>query len=332
MAKRPSGNTTDPDHVPNAPSEHLTADPHDARVAHRAAGEITRLAGTPLAPGLYLVATPIGNLADMTLRALSVLARADVVYCEDTRHSRILLAHYAITTPTRPYHEHNAQTERPRILAQLAAGKRVALVSDAGTPLVSDPGHKLVREAIEAGHRVESIPGPSAVLAAMTSSGLAGDTFLFAGFLPARRAARRSRIAELGSVPATIVLFEAPTRTAETLADLADVLGPRPAALARELTKMHEEIKRATLDTLARELADGELKGEIVILIGPPVAGAVSDAAIEAQLNAALQIMSLKEAARAVAEALGVPRARVYGLGLGLKGEGARRLGAPLKD
>src|SRR5262245_1999549 len=176
--------------------------------ARRAAEELGALLARPLPAGLYLVATPIGNLGDITLRALATLARADALYCEDTRHSGALLAHFSILRPSRPYHEHNAQRERPRILAELAAGKSVALISDAGTPLVSDPGYKLVREALAAGHRVASLPGPSATLAALTSTGLPTDTFLFAGFLPARQGARRARLAGFKAVPATLVLFE----------------------------------------------------------------------------------------------------------------------------
>ena len=227
----------------------------------RAQAEIARLLTEPLAPGLYLVATPIGNLADITLRALSVLARADVVYCEDTRHSLTLTAHFGITTHLSPYHEHNAVRERPKILAALAGGRRVALISDAGTPLISDPGYKLVRDAIDAGHRVESLPGPSAALTALTSSGLPTDAFFFAGFLPARSAARRTRAEELKAVPSTLVFFEAPSRVAESLADLAAVLGPRPAAIARELTKRFETITRGTLTELAAASAQLEQIG-----------------------------------------------------------------------
>lgn len=308
-----------------------TDETHLDRTAARVAAELARLGAVALPGGLYLVSTPIGNLADITLRALSVLARADIVYCEDTRHSRKLLAHYAITTATRPYHEHNAEAERPRILRSLADGRRIALISDAGTPLVSDPGHKLVRAAIEAGHRVESIPGASAVLAALTSAGLATDSFLFAGFLPPRQQARRTRIAELAAVPATLVLFEAPSRVAESLADLAAVLGSRPAALARELTKLHEEIVRAPLDLLAAGAAQRAWKGEMVILVAPPVAVSATDADIERQLTAALARASLKDAARAVAVSLGVPRSRVYQIGLSAKsaGRGSKDSEAP---
>jgi 16S rRNA (cytidine1402-2'-O)-methyltransferase len=180
-----------------------------AGVAERAAAALRELQAQPLPGGLYVVATPIGNLTDVTLRALAVLARADVIYCEDTRHSRILLGHYAMARPTRPYHEHNAAHERPRVLAELAAGKSVALISDAGTPLICDPGYKLVRAAAARGFPVTAIPGASAALAALASAGLATDAFLFAGFLPPRRTARQARLKELEAVPASLVFFEA---------------------------------------------------------------------------------------------------------------------------
>jgi 16S rRNA (cytidine1402-2'-O)-methyltransferase len=269
-----------------------------------------------LAPGLYLVATPIGNLGDITLRALAVLARADVILCEDTRHSRTLLSHYAITAPTRPYHEHNAERERTRVLADLAEGRRLALISDAGTPLVSDPGYKLVRACLDEGYRVEAVPGASAALTALLEAGLPTDAFFFAGFLPPKTSARRARIAGLKDVPGTMIFFEAPSRAGETLVDLASVLGNRPAALARELTKLHEEVKRAPLEELAKELGKQTLKGEVVILVGPPEPVEITDAEIEAELARRLQSMSLRDAAKAVAESLGVSRSRVYELGL----------------
>jgi 16S rRNA (cytidine1402-2'-O)-methyltransferase len=277
------------------------------------------LLAEPLPAGLYLVATPIGNLGDITLRALATLARADVIYCEDTRHSGTLLAHFAIARPTRPYHEHNAQRERPRILAELAAGKAVALISDAGTPLVSDPGYKLVREAVAGGHRVVSLPGPSAPLAALTSAGLATDTFLFAGFLPAKAGARRARLAELAAVPATLVLFEAPQRLGESLQDMAEVLGARHAAVARELTKLHEEVRRGSLADLAQWAAGTRPKGEMVVLVGPPQPQVVTDEVIAAKLTPMLPVMSLSDAARAAADDLGVAKARVYDIGIALK-------------
>jgi 16S rRNA (cytidine1402-2'-O)-methyltransferase len=275
--------------------------------------------GKPLAPGLYIVATPIGNLADITLRALAVVAQADVIYCEDTRHSRTLLAHYAISRPTRPYHEHNAERERPRVLAELAAGKRIALISDAGTPLVSDPGYKLVREAVTAGHAVTSLPGPSAVLAALAAAGLATDAFLFAGFLPPRQRARQTRLAELKSAPATLVFFEAPSRLADSLTDIALVLGAREAAVARELTKLHEEVRRGTPSGLAQWASEATPKGEMVILVGPPLPEEVTDAAILARLEPLLARMSLSDAARTAAEELGVPRSKAYALALASK-------------
>jgi 16S rRNA (cytidine1402-2'-O)-methyltransferase len=285
-------------------------------VAAAATSEVQRHLERELAPGLYLVSTPIGNLADITLRALSVLARADMILCEDTRHSRTLLSHFGIDAPTRPYHDHNAARERPRVLAELAARRRIALISDAGTPLVSDPGYKLVRASLEAGHRVEALPGPSATLAALGVAGLPTDAFLFAGFLPPKSAARRTRLSELKTVPATLVFFEAPSRVAETLADLAAVLGNRDAALARELTKLHEEVLRSPLPQLAERLREKPIKGEAVIVVGPPQVGEVTDAEIAAELETALRQMSLRDAAKAVAEALGVPKTRVYDLGL----------------
>ncbi|MGB7697847.1 MAG: 16S rRNA (cytidine(1402)-2'-O)-methyltransferase, partial [Methylovirgula sp.] len=190
----------------------------------------------PLAPGLHVVATPIGNLADISLRALATLAAADAVVAEDTRVTKTLLAHYGIATPLAAYHEHNAEVMRPHLLARLAAGAALALVSDAGTPLISDPGYKLVAEALAQGLPVSSVPGASAVLTALVVAGLPTDRFFFEGFLPPKSTARRQRIAELSAIPGTLVFFESPRRVAETLADLAAVLGPRDAALARELT------------------------------------------------------------------------------------------------
>ena len=306
-----------------SPAESVGADSGVRKnLAARVGAEIGRLVEPPLKPGLYLVATPIGNLGDITFRALAVLARADIVYCEDTRHSRTLFSHFGIGAMLRPYHEHSDEEQRERVLSELAAGKAVALISDAGTPLVSDPGFKLVREAAAAGHAVVAVPGASAVLSALSVSALPTDAFFFAGFLPPKEAARRSRIAELAAVPGTLVFFEAPSRTGAALADLAHVLGPRPAAVARELTKLHEEIERAPLDVLAESFAQREPKGEIVILVGPPLAAEFDDAAIEERLREALPAMSVRDAAKAVAEALGVPKARVYDLALKLKGGG----------
>lgn len=281
--------------------------------------ELERGLAQPLANGLYLVATPIGNLADISLRALTVLARVNVIYCEDTRHSRTLVAHYGISTPLRPYHEHNAAEQRPRIIAELADNRAVALISDAGTPLISDPGYKLVRDAAAGGHAVVAIPGASATLTGLTAAGLPTDSFFFGGFLPPKQAARRSRIEQLGSIPATLVLFEAPTRIAAALADLADVLGDRSAAVARELTKLHEDVRRGSLAELARAFAETETRGEIVVLIAPPQPGEISDGLIAERLEIALRTMSLRDASRAIAESLGIAKSRVYELGLNLK-------------
>jgi 16S rRNA (cytidine1402-2'-O)-methyltransferase len=286
----------------------------------RVAGEIAHLLKKPLPPGLHLVATPIGNLSDITLRGLSVLASANIIYAEDTRHSAKLLNHYAIKARLRPYHEHNAERERPAILAAIQSGQSVALISDAGTPLVSDPGYKLVRDCAQAGLFVTSLPGPSAPLAALVPSGLPTDTFLFAGFLPSKSQARQSRIAELAATPATLIFFEAPSRLPATLSELAKLLGDREAAVGRELTKMNEEVARGTLSALAADFDNREsIKGEIVILIAPPKQQAATDEQIEQRLREALLDLSLRDAAKAVAEDLGIPRNRAYELGLALK-------------
>ncbi len=290
------------------------------RTVARASETLAELLDRPLAAGLYLVATPIGNLSDISLRALSVLARAPLIAAEDTRHSKKLLSHFGIDTPLTPYHEHNAERERPKLLARIRSGYSVALISDAGTPLVSDPGYKLVREALDEGLTVTSIPGPSATLAALTSVGLPTDTFLFAGFLPPKSCARQTRLAALKDVPATLILFETAPRLAKALADMAEVLGPREAAIARELTKLHETVLRGTLDALAGDLAEQTLKGEVVVVIAPPRADEteIDDARILADLKAALETQSFRDAVRGVTEAHGVKRARVYELGLSL--------------
>jgi 16S rRNA (cytidine1402-2'-O)-methyltransferase len=298
--------------------------PGSGEIVARAGALLTDLLERPLQPGLYLVATPIGNLGDISLRALSVLARADLVAAEDTRHSRKLLSHFGIAAELAPYHEHNAAKERPRLIARLRAGQSVALISDAGTPLVSDPGYKLVRAALDDGLAVTSIPGPSAALTALTSAGLPTDTFLFAGFLPPKSGPRRTRLAELAAAPATLIFFETAPRLAKSLAEMAEVLGPRDAAIARELTKLHETVTRGTLDRLAAEIAgSGDLKGEIAVLVAPPAAAATetSDAEIVRQLEKALTVESFRDAVRSVTEALQVSRARVYDLGLKLTRE-----------
>src|SRR5215469_10130611 len=274
-----------------------------------------------LAPGLYLVATPIGNLGDITLRALAALAGADAIACEDTRVTRKLLDRYGIATPLTPYHDHNAAQARPALLRRLADGGAIALVSDAGTPLVSDPGFKLVRAAQAAGHLVTALPGASAVLAALTVAGLPTDQFFFAGFLPPKVAARRARIAELARIPGTLVLFESGPRIAGSLADLADGLGAnRDAALCRELTKLHEAIKRGELASLAAACAGDEPRGEIVVVIAPaPASAPIGDVESESLLRDALRRLSLKDAVAEVAELTGRRRREIYQSALALQ-------------
>ena len=280
------------------------------------------IAVAALAPGLHIVSTPIGNLGDITLRALATLAAADLIACEDTRVTRKLLDRYAIAVPLTPYHDHNAATARPKLLQKLAEGAAIALVSDAGTPLISDPGYKLVRAAQEAGHAVTAIPGASSLLAALTVSGLPSDQFFFAGFLPPKQAARRARIAELARVPATLILFEAGPRIAETLIDLAAALGERDAAICRELTKLHEEIRRGPLATLARVGGEQETRGEFVLVIAPPAAAAqTSEDDADALLRAALARTSLKDAVGEVAVATGLSRRTLYQRALALSEE-----------
>ena len=275
-----------------------------------------------IGPGLHIVATPIGNLGDITLRALETLAGADFIACEDTRVTRKLLDRYGIDTPLTPYHDHNAAIARPRLLERLAEGAAVALVSDAGTPLVSDPGYKLVRAAREAGHPVTAAPGASSVLAALAVAGLPTDQFCFAGFLPPKETARRARIAELARIPATLILFEAGPRIAATLADLAAGLGHREAALCRELTKLHEEIRRGDLKTLAQGAASSETRGEFVVVIGPPPHAAQASAEDAASmLRDALGRVSVKDAVAEVAAATGLPRRELYQRALALTKE-----------
>jgi 16S rRNA (cytidine1402-2'-O)-methyltransferase len=272
-------------------------------------------------PGLYLVATPIGNLSDVTLRALETLAAVDEIACEDTRVTRRLCERYGLGTPLFAYHEHNAARVRPEILARLDAGAAVALVSDAGTPLISDPGFKLVREAQAAGRAITALPGASAVLAALTVAGLPTDRFFFEGFMPSREAGRRRRIGELASVPATLILFETGPRIAAMLENLAAVFGARPAAVCRELTKLHEEVRRGDLTALARHYGQGaETRGEFVVVVGPPAEAetAVEAADLDLMLQRALTEASLKHAVEAVAAATGEKRRVVYQRALAL--------------
>jgi 16S rRNA (cytidine1402-2'-O)-methyltransferase len=280
-----------------------------------------RAGSPPPEPGLYVVATPIGNLRDITLRALDILAGVNRIYAEDTRVSRKLLDAYGLKARLSSYHEHNAESARAEILLALSSGESVALISDAGTPLVSDPGFKLARAVIEAGHRVFPIPGASAPLAALVASGLPSDRFLFAGFAPAKDAARRAAFEELAELDVTLIFFETGPRLAESLAEMAAVFGARPAAVMRELTKLHEEARRDTLEALAAHYAKaGAPKGEIVVVIGPPLAVTeVDDAALDAFLSAALERGSVKEAAAEAHAELNVPRKRAYARALALK-------------
>ena len=285
------------------------------------------VADPPLQAGLWLVATPIGNLGDITFRAIRVLRDADVLVCEDTRRTKQLMDLLDIPVAGRrmiAYHDRNGAERRPQILDLLADGQSVAYASDAGTPLIADPGYRLVTAAQAEGHAVFTIPGPSSVIAALTVAGLPTDRFLFAGFLPPKSAARRTSAAELADVPATLVFLESPRRLAAMLSDLAEVLGPdRPAAITRELTKTFEEVRRGSLGDLAAVITANPVKGEIVVVIGPPDKQAgnnVTPEALDAALTAALQELSVKDAARAVSLDLSLPRRDVYSRALVLSG------------
>ena len=288
--------------------------------------------GSPLAAGLYLVATPIGNAADITLRALDVLGRADALACEDTRRTRVLLEMHGLAAgggtggrPVVSYHDRNGAARRPQILGWLAEGMSVAYASDAGTPLVSDPGYRLVEAAREAGHAVHAVPGPSALLAALSVAGLPTDRFLFLGFLPPRSSARRRALADFAGLRATLVAFESPHRLSATLADMAGVLGAgRRAAVARELTKRFEEVRQGTLGELAAHCAEaGAPKGEIVVLAGPPAEDEANEAGgeeLDEALTRAMRTQSLKQAVQSVADRLGLPRRQVYARALEISG------------
>jgi 16S rRNA (cytidine1402-2'-O)-methyltransferase len=289
----------------------------EAEVRREDAAEAPRLA-----PGLYVVATPIGNLRDITLRALDVLRSAALVLCEDTRVTRKLLDRHHLAPKLLAYHDHNAASVRPRVLEELEKGSAVALVSDAGTPLVSDPGFKLVEAAIEAGHRVFPIPGASAALAALVSAGLPSDRFFFEGFLPPKSAARKTRLNELREIPATLIFYESGPRLAESLADMA-VLGARNAAVCRELTKAFEEVRRGSLAELASHYEKAETpKGEIVVVVSPPgEEAALSTDDLDARIVSAMKKLSLKDASAAIASETGVPRKEVYARALALAGK-----------
>jgi 16S rRNA (cytidine1402-2'-O)-methyltransferase len=266
----------------------------------------------PLPPGLHIVATPIGNLGDLSPRAAETLRNADRILAEDTRVTAKLLAHIGAKVPMSRYDDHSSEAERERIVTQLG-DKAIALVSDAGTPLISDPGYKLVRAARAAGLHVHTVPGPSAAIAALTLGGLPTDRFLFVGFLPAKAKARSDTIAEISGLRATLVLYESGPRLGDTLAALADQLGERDAAVAREISKLHEECLTGTLADLSARYADATPKGEIVIVVGPPgEAAEVGDRELDAALDEALSRLSPSRAAAEVAERLRVPRKRAY--------------------
>ena len=303
-------------------------DKNHAQSAGNAGNRLVSAAGStlaaelakPLAPGLYLVSTPIGNLADMSLRALATLARADMIFCEDTRHSRKLLSHFGISGELSAYHEHNAEKERPRIVARIRAGHSVALIADAGTPLVSDPGNKLVRSLRDETLPVFAVPGASALLAALTASGLPTDSFHFEGFLPPKPGARRKRLEALKDIPATIIFYEAPTRLTAMLEDLGEVFGERAGVVTKELTKLHEGHVGGPLGDLARRAAE-ELgaKGEFVVLAAPPMPVEIGDAEIVSRLEVAMDGQSFRDAVQEVTDLSGVSRKRVYDLALSLK-------------
>src|SRR5665647_62184 len=269
-------------------------------------------------PGLHLVATPIGNLGDITLRALETLAGVDIIACEDTRITRRLTERYGISALLKQYHEHNAALARPKILEKLAHGASIALVSDAGTPLISDPGFKLVREVCAAGFAVIALPGASSVLTALAVAALPTDRFFFEGFLPHKQTERRARLAELARIDATLVMFESGNRVQDTLADLAAIMDGRDGAICRELTKMHEEVKRAPLTELAQAADTLETRGEFVLVIAPPPKGAqtMTDEALDDLLRSALLRDSVKDAVAHAVELSGRPRRAVYALSL----------------
>lgn len=283
-------------------------------------GKSFRIAGVsvparPLENALYLVATPIGNLGDITLRALETLSSADVLACEDTRVTRVLLERYGIRNRPYAYHEHNAQEVGPRLIAALEAGKSVALVSDAGTPLVSDPGYRLGQLALDAGYRVVPIPGASAPLAALVGSGMPSDAFLFAGFLPVKDRGKRDRFAELSKIPATLIFFESPHRIGASVRVAAEVLGrERRAVVCRELTKTFEEFRRGTLGELAEYYdEDRTVKGEIVLLVEPPSYDDIPDIEdVEKLLKDLVSTMPAAKAAAEAAKLTGLPRKELY--------------------
>ena len=300
----------------NSPSDNRGAGtPPDAAAAHPTdgAGPSKRRDPPALKPGLYLVATPIGNLGDLSARARDILAVADLIACEDTRVTGRLLAANGLSTKMTSYHDHSSPRTRDRLIQTLNDGKIVALVSDAGTPLVSDPGYRLVSAALEAEIYVTAAPGPSAPLTALVLSGLPTHRFMFAGFLPGKGGSRRTALHEVAAVPATLIFLESPRRLAGSLAAMNDVLGDRPAAVARELTKIYEEVRRGGLAELAeRYAAEDPPKGEIVVVVGPPGEDAAGVVNVDALLAEALATMSVRDAAASVTAATGLPRKAIY--------------------
>ncbi len=287
------------------------------------ASEASKRPAGRLDPGLYIVATPIGNLGDLTARAAEILAAEDLVACEDTRVTAKLLASRGIRVRLTAYHDHSTESDRATLVETLRSGKLVALVSDAGTPLISDPGYKLVRDAVAAGIHVTAAPGPSSILAALVLSALPTDRFLFAGYLPARDKARRDAVVEVRDLCATLVFLESTRRLGESLRALHDILGDRPAAVARELTKLHEEVRRAPLGDLAAAYETGPApRGEAVIVVGPPDADSAPPPDPDALLQEALRTMSVRDAAATVAQATGLPRKQVYARALALASGG----------
>jgi len=274
-----------------------------------------------LVAGLHLVATPLGNLADVSLRSLAVLAAADIVLCEDTRITSRLMQRYSIETRLKPYHDHNAASVRPMLLERLAAGAAIALVSDAGMPMVSDPGYKLVRECVEQGIAVDVVPGPTAPVTALALSGLPSDRFLFAGFLSARQGARIRQLRELSAIPATLLVFESAARIAASLGDIADCMGDRPMAVAREMTKLHQEVLRGDARSILGQLSNRPaLKGEITMVIGPPDAvEKISEADVSSRLSDLLRDHPASKAASILAKQTGRPRAGLYDLAVAMK-------------
>ncbi|MEN2495028.1 MAG: Ribosomal RNA small subunit methyltransferase I [Hyphomicrobiaceae bacterium hypho_1] len=281
--------------------------------------EISAISSQNLTPGLYVVATPIGHLGDITIRALCVLANVDKVYCENRRISEKLLVRYGILSNLKTYHEHNAARVRREILEEILSGSRIALISDAGTPAISDPGFKLVVAVIEAGGYVTSIPGPAAVTSALAISGISTDRFLFAGFLNSKSSARRKEVQLLANVPATLLFYEAPHRLSSMLADLSEFLGDRRAVLARELTKKYEECKRGRLTELLEWANKAQIRGEFTIVVAPPTIKEIDDDAIVKRLRYVLTTASPSKAAKQVAEEFGVSKKRTYSICLELK-------------